>query len=162
MQGGKILVADHMGAFVIKLVGDVRVTLCVSFDDYVEGMLAAGDFHSVIIDLTEASGIDSTTLGLLAKVAIRARQQFDYRPVIVSTQSGITRLIDSMGFGAVFDIHTQRPESADDFKSLPVIHCSESTVRDRVLEAHRTLMGMNEENRTRFTELVTTLEQAGR
>ena len=29
---GQILVADHQGVYVIKMVGDVRLTLCVSFD----------------------------------------------------------------------------------------------------------------------------------
>ena len=158
MDEGKILVADHQGAFVIKLIGDVRVTLCVAFDDYVEKMLMASNFHSVVIDLTEAVGIDSTTLGMLAKVSIRASQRYGYRPVIVSTNPSITRLIDSMGFGAVFDIRTSWPQTAEDLISLPVVHCGEDIVRQRVIEAHRLLMSMNDDNRQRFTELVTTLE----
>lgn len=161
MDEGKILVADHQGAFLIKLVGDVRVTLCVAFDDYVERMLKASNFHSVVIDLSEAEGIDSTTLGLLAKVSIRAGRQYGYRPAIVSTNPSITRLIDSMGFGAVFDIRTSRPATEEDLVSLPVVHCGEEVVRQRVIEAHRLLMGMNDDNRKRFTELVTTLEGAG-
>ena len=161
MQGGKILVADNQGAFVIKLVGDVRVTLCVSFDEYVETMLASSAFRSVLIDLTEAEGVDSTTLGLLAKVSIRAGQKLNYRPVIISTNPSITRLIQSMGFDAVFDIHTRRIESNDGLNALPSVTCNESGVRDRVIEAHRILMGMNDDNRDRFKELVTTLEKIG-
>lgn len=158
MPGGKILVAEHQGAYVIKLVGDVRVTLCVAFDDYLEQMLVPGRFHSVIIDLSEAEGIDSTTLGLLAKVAIRAESRFRYKPVIVSTNESITRLLRSMGFDAVFDIHTRALDSDDTLQALSVADCSEAEVRLKVIEAHRLLMGMNEENRARFSELVTSLE----
>ena len=66
-----------------------------------------------------------------------------------------------MGFGAVFDIRTSRPATEEDLVSLPVVHCGEEVVRQRVIEAHRLLMGMNDDNRKRFTELVTTLEGAG-
>ena len=158
MQAGKILVADHQGAFVIKLVGDVRVTLCVAFDDYLEQMLEPGSFHSVVIDLAEAEGIDSTTLGLLAKVAIKAGERFDYTPVIVSTNGSITRLLQSMGFDSVFDIRTEPLDLQSGLDVLPICDCAEEMVRDKVIEAHRLLMGMNEENREKFSELVTSLE----
>lgn len=162
LQPGKILVADHHGSFVIKLVGDVRVTLCVAFDDYLSQMLVPGKFHSVIIDLCEAEGIDSTTLGLIAKVAIQAAQQFDYTPTIISTNPGITRLIESMGFGSVFDIRTEALETDESLHALQMVDCSEDEVRDKVIEAHRVLMGLNEENRAKFTELVTSLENTCR
>jgi anti-anti-sigma factor len=161
MQRGKILVAEHQGAFVIKLVGDVRVTLCVAFDDYVEKMLAGGAFKSVVIDLSEAEGIDSTTLGLLAKVSIRAKEDFSYRPVIISTSESITRLITSMGFDMVFDIHTEAISTDEDLQALVAMASSEVGVRAKVIEAHRVLMGLSDGNRAKFQELVTTLENAG-
>ena len=37
---------------------------------------------------------------------------------------------------------------------------SEDTVRERVLEAHRVLMDVSDENRARFSELVATLERS--
>lgn len=160
MQRGKILVADRAGAFVIKLVGDVRVTLCVAFDEYLEKMLLAGDFHSVVIDLSEAEGIDSTTLGLLAKVSIRAREKYDYRPILVSTNPSITRLIESMGFSSVFDIHASKISEDSELRTLAMVDVDEASVRDRVLEAHRLLMGLNDDNRAKFEELVTSLESA--
>lgn len=160
MDCGKILVADHEGAFIIKLLGDVRVTLCVAFDDYLERMLVPGRFHSVLIDLSEADGIDSTTLGLLAKVAIRSGKEFSFKPVIVSTNPSITRLIQSMGFASVFDIQTEALAGEERFSALPVADCAESAVRGKVIEAHRLLMGLSEENRSRFRELVTSLESS--
>lgn len=162
LPAGRILVADHHGSFAIKLEGDVRVTLCVAFDDYLSQMLVPGKFHSVIIDLCDAQGIDSTTLGLIAKVAIQAAQQFDYTPTIVSTNPGITRLIESMGFDAVFDIRTEALATDESLHALQMVDCSEDEVRDKVIEAHRVLMGLNEENRAKFTELVTSLENTCR
>ncbi len=158
---GKILVADHQGIFIIKLVGDVRVTLCVAFDDYLSQMLVPGKFHSVIIDLCDAQGIDSTTLGLIAKVAIQASQQFNYTPVIISTNASITRLIECMGFASVFDIRTEALENDESLRDLQVVGCSEEALRKKVIEAHRLLMGLNDDNRAKFSELVTSLERVG-
>ena len=162
MQQGKVLAAQHQGAYVIKLIGDVRLTLCTTIDEYIESMFAAPGFVGVVIDLSEAEGIDSTSLGLLAKLAVRARQQYQMVPIILSPNPNITRLLDSMGFGKVFDIcaslvmdESGTPQS---FGELPEGGTNEDYVRNKIIEAHKTLMALNEENRTMFSSLVSTLE----
>lgn len=160
MQPGKILVAHEGGAFVIKLVGDVRLTFCTALDDYFEQMFSAPDFASVIIDLSRAENIDSTTLGQLAKVALAAKRKHHLTPVVLSTNPNITRILQSMGFDRVFDIRQDFPHTEADLGELPMVPESESGVRDRVLEAHRVLMGMSEKNRAQFQELVCALEAA--
>ena len=78
MQEGRILAATHNGSYVIRLVGDVRLTLCNSMDDFFEHMFADPEFVSVWVDLCDAQGIDSTTLGLLAKLALRIKENFGF------------------------------------------------------------------------------------
>lgn len=160
MQTGKILVAEHQGAYLVKLVGDVRVTLCASFDEFLDRMLANPAFKSVLIDLSETEGLDSTSLGLLAKLSIETQKRYRFLPMIVSTNESITRLLSSMGFDSVFEIHTEAITSQSDLAELPLMPCSEEEMRDTVIEAHKVLMGLNDENRARFHELVTTLERS--
>ena len=159
MQAGKILQASQDGVYVLKLLGDVRLTLCKTFDDFIEDMFSADNFASVAIDLSDVDGLDSTTLGLLAKIAIRAEQRFNFKPIIVSTDASITRLLTSMCFERIFDIREQRIETLADYGELPIAVSSEQEVKTRVLEAHRTLMGLSEENETCFKDLVNALEQ---
>ncbi|NKI17177.1 STAS domain-containing protein [Spongiibacter sp. KMU-166] len=158
MQPGKILVAEQDGSFVIKLVGDVRLTLCTTMDEFFDEMLGTSGFVSVVVDLADASNIDSTTLGLLAKLAIKAKQRFAYTPLILSTNPDITRVLESMGFDRVFRIREEPLCTDEDLGELPVLPDSEDRVCKRVLEAHRVLMGMNESNRAKFRELVSLLE----
>lgn len=158
MQPGKILVAEHEGIFLVKMVGDVRLTLCSTIDDFFEKMFSNPAFLAVTIDVTEADGIDSTSLGLLAKLALQAKLRFQLIPSILSTNPNITRLLESMGFNKVFDIRKQPLNCADDFGELPVIACNEEDARCKILEAHQVLMGMNEKNHATFSELVTALE----
>lgn len=158
MQLGKILIAQQSGAFVIKLTGDVRLTFCSALDDFFERMFATPNFASVIVDLCEAENLDSTTLGQIAKLAITAKRMYNFVPVVLSTNPNITRILRSMGFERIFDIREQRPSSEANLAELPAVAGSEGEVRDTVLDAHRVLMGMNENNRAQFKELVCALE----
>lgn len=160
MQAGKVLVAEHEGAYVLKLVGDVRLTLCASLDDFIERMFSNPKFSSVLIDLTETDGADSTTLGVLAKLSIRAQQQFHFQPVIFSTNPDITRIMESMGFTEIFDIQNKAPGDIDDLGELPLKNETEDEMRRKIIDAHRVLMNLSAENELRFTELINTLESS--
>ncbi len=158
MRDGRILAAEHNGAYALKLVGDVRVNLCSSIDDYLDQMFTDPDFDSVMVDLCEAEGIDSTTLGLLAKLALRAKKQFGLVPVIYSCSSGINRLLQSMAFGKLFDIRHETCVDDDVIREIPAVSEDPETVRIKVIEAHRVLMDISEENRERFQDLMVALE----
>ncbi len=156
---GRILAAHHHGAYALKLVGDVRVNLCSSIDDYLDHMFEDPEFQSVMVDLCEAEGVDSTTLGLLAKLALRARKQYGLTPVIYSCRMGINRLLQSMAFGKLFDIRQESFVNGEVIQEIPAVSGDPDEVRDKVIEAHRVLMDMSEENRERFRDLVTSLEK---
>lgn len=158
MQPGKIWVADHDGVYVIKMEGDVRLTLCVSFDGFIEEMFSRDDFCSIIFDLTSAELVDSTTLGLMAKISILADRRKQLRPAVLSTSPSMNRLLDSMGFSEIFDIINEAPATIDAAVCLLEDTEDECTTRQKVLEAHRVLMALNEENRETFQDLVKTLE----
>jgi len=141
------------------MVGDVRLTLSTTIDEYFQHMYEDPDFVSVWVDLSEAEGIDSTTLGLLAQLALNVKQQFGFRPVIYSSDTGIVRLLKSMGFQRLFDLQEMVCAGADEIKEIPMVVGSEQAVKEQVLEAHRVLMGISEENRARFQDLMVVLER---
>ena len=157
-MNGKILVGDHDGVYVIRFEGDVRLTLCGSFDHYLDQMLRSPDFESVLVDLSDAVGIDSTSLGVLAKLSIQAKNRFGYVPTLVSTHGDITRVLRTMGFDDVFNIVEEPIAHEAQLGELPMRESSEEDVRRQVLEAHRVLMSLNESNREAFQDLVETLE----
>jgi anti-anti-sigma factor len=136
MLKGRIIVADQEGTHVIKFLGDVRLTLCPALDQYLDNMFNSRYFKTILIDLTEAEGIDSTTLGMLAKMSIRMKKKMGFVPTLVSINDNITRVLDELSQGQF----------------------SELTVQEKVLEAHRTLMSMNQKNHQEFKNLVDVLE----
>ncbi len=158
MQNGKILFAERDGNYVLKFVGDVRLTLCSTLDVFLESMLDNEDFKTVIIDLTETEGIDSTSLGLLAKISVKMKQHHQLRPTIVSTNEDISRILLSMGFDKVFILIRETVKGGAQLKELEVMQESEEMVKQRVVDAHRVLMDLNDENRDAFKDLVRSLE----
>lgn len=160
MSSGKIQFAEMDGTFVLKFVGEVRLTLCSALDSTIEKIFTALNFSSIVIDLTETHGIDSTTLGLLAKLSILSRQKVGLLPTLVTTNADITRLLQSMGFDQVFNIVDSSSLCPDCLTDLPSQDQSEEVVRKTVLEAHRILMSLNESNREAFHDLVSALERS--
>ena len=158
MANGKLLVAEKDGVHVLKFVGDVRVTLGPTIDTFLSTLLKTTDFRSVIIDLTETQGIDSTSLGFLAKISIGAKQSFGIVPTIISTNDDITRILLSMGFDQVFLIIKEPIETTVTMGEVPVKNISEDDLRKKVLEAHEVLMQLNEDNRNTFRDLVVALQ----
>ncbi|MCF7981676.1 MAG: STAS domain-containing protein [Pseudomonadales bacterium] len=158
MNSGKILVAKKQGVYVLKFVGDVRLTLCAALDIFVERMMSDRELKAVFIDLSDTEGIDSTSLGFIAKIAISTQKFCHWKPTIISINPDITRILLSMGFDAVFNIIDQRIDDAATLDELEILECSESQAKDKVIEAHRILMGLNDENKEKFQELVEMLE----
>lgn len=163
MSTGTIKIAEKAGVFVVKMEGDVRLTLCLSFDEFVEDILQRPDYVSVIFDLTRAKGIDSTTLGLMAKFSIKAGGFGFERPLVVSNNPSITRILVSMGFEDIFRLVEQRTLEMDaieegDAMLVAQQNGDETAIQKKVLEAHRCLMAINDKNEGAFRELVETLE----
>jgi len=167
MSSGEIKVAEHDGVYVIKMEGDVRLTLCLSFDEFIENMFEAPNFCSVVFDLSAAEAIDSTTLGLMAKISIKGRAHHYKDPTVVSSNPSITRLLGSMGFEDIFRIvdgpdHIRSENLSSGGMPLAENVKDEQLVQERVLEAHKLLMAMNDANHDTFRELVDTLENTVR
>jgi anti-anti-sigma regulatory factor len=158
MQPGKIEVANDCGTYVIKLSGDVRLNLCSTLEDYLDEMFLDSDFKTVLIDLSDAEGVDSTTLGQMAKISIVSQDKFGLMPSVITPNEDITRILLSMGFDRVFYLINEMPERISDLNELTCEQVDEEEMRRKVIAAHEILMGLNDENKNAFQELVDCLQ----
>lgn len=158
MSSGNIQVAHVGDAHVIRLSGDVRLNLCTTLDRYVNEVLKGTDYNNVIVDLGQADGLDSTTLGQIAKIAIISRERFGIVPTISSPDPGITRILLSMGFDSVFHIVDNAISDQAEFREWAVDSLDEDDAREQVISAHKVLMSLNDKNEEEFRHLVDVLE----
>lgn len=158
MNDCKILQAEERGIYVLKFIGEVRLNLCSTLDQIIDEMVNNPEFRTVVVDLTETEVIDSTTLGLLAKIAMASEEQSHFLPTLITTNPDVTRIIHSMGFDQIFLIVREPASDLEELEEIPVMRASEQEVRDKVLDAHRVLMSLNSHNREEFRNLVRALE----
>jgi len=155
---GKILFAEQGGVHVLKFIGDVRLTLGPTISTFLEKLESCDHFQSMIIDLSETETIDSTALGLIAKIAICTREQFGSATSVVSPSEDITRVLRSMAMEQVCVITSEVLSDTANMHELPAEITSEAVMRDQVLDAHKTLMALDDQNYDKFQDLVEALE----
>ncbi|MCG6657256.1 STAS domain-containing protein [Halomonas campisalis] len=155
---GRVKAAFDSGVFVLKLCGDVRLTLCATLDNQAEQLSETPGLKALIIDLREATNVDSTALGFLAKVAMAVRGKIEHKPTIVADNPDVQRMLEVMGFAQFFTLVEAPFTEACQLCDLPEVPADMEQTRRRILEAHRILMRMNEHNREEFQPLVAMLE----
>ena len=158
MNNGKIYTAEFNHVPVLKFTGDIRVLLSGALDQYFSSLYQRPILDSLVVDLTETEGIDSTALGLLAKMAIQLRNRFNVTPTILSTNEDITSILKSMSMDLITDIVEDDLEKDVGYQELSQLNEKEEEIRKRVIDAHQTLMNLSEENRREFQELVAALK----
>jgi len=158
MSDGQILHGSHNGVEVLCYRGDVRHTLCLALDRYLQQRLRRSDIRGFVVDLTGARSIDSTNLGILARLA-RAMQKAALPQVtLISNQPDINELLEAVGFDQVFNIVEALDTRLDKVAEIPSLESEGPATSRLLLEAHRALMSLNEANRTRFRDVVQAFE----
>lgn len=161
---GRILFARHDGIYVLKFVGGIHYGQNWSFDlskalaHFLDRIFAQRDFEDIIIDLTGATSIDSTNLGLLARIAIFMQEKMNKRPTVVSTNPNINQTLHTVGFRQIFSIVEKPLGTPDAEVDLPSEGGHDVNVPRMLLVAHRTLSTLNEHNAEHFRDIVETLE----
>ena len=158
MTPGKILYAKLKDTYILKFIGEIRYTISFSLTSFLEKMFADKGFNNILIDLTQTENIDSTNLGLLAKIANFMQQHFQRKATIVSTNQDINKVLDSIGFYDVFVIAGQAQPIDDNMQDIPQLESSEQEMAEMILEAHRTLSELNDKNEVMFKDVVESLE----
>jgi anti-anti-sigma factor len=159
MDEDKVLHASRNGIHVLRFVGDIRYPLAPSVNRFIDELFRDSVPKGFAIDLTETQAIDSTSLGVLGRLANRMRECGAGRVTIVSDREDINEVLVSMGFHEVFDIVTRSGLDAGEEEPIPVQAPDRTGITGAVLEAHRALMALSEHNRELFRDLVAAIEQ---
>ena len=160
MQSSILVGLDKKNNFWIKLVGDVRLPWCISLDTYCEKVIKQPGLKKVYIDLTDTDNIDSTTLGVLAKISNYSRKFCGNLPILISINDDVDRLIISTGLTSIFEIKKDFNINPDLFDNLPVVSSSDEEIKKSVIDAHEKLMELTKDNQLKFKSLVDYLNKS--
>jgi len=153
-------VAFHDSKYFLKLSGELRYTDCVAFNQFLKKICREDNYSDVMVDLTEADFLDSTNLGLIAKLAIHVQGKFKHKLPILSTRSQVTKSMTSMGLGHLCLFLEELGGPTPELEGSEFEQGDEKDIAVVMLDAHRTLMGLTKENETVFRNVVALLEQS--
>ena len=103
MTAPRYQVAFHESKYFIKLSGELRYTDCISFNQFLKKICREDDYHDIMVDVSEADFLDSTNLGLIAKLAIHVQSKFKHKLVVLSSRPHVTKSMTSMGLSHLCD-----------------------------------------------------------
>ena len=159
MDSGNVLHASQDDIHVLRFIGDIRYPLSPSLDRFLEEIFAGPRPAGFVIDLTESNSVDSTNLGLLARLATRMQRLDAKRVTVVSNRADINAVLNSMALDEVFDIVKDTGLDTDTAQEVPQEDTDRETLARTLIDAHRALMDLSEHNRAMFQDVVTVLEK---
>jgi anti-anti-sigma factor len=159
MPNGHVTHAEREGFHVLRYFGRVDYMLATSINRFADRMIEKGNVGGLIFDLTEAENLDSTNLGLLARIAERVQKAGGGKSVIVSTSDNINCVLRSMSFDRMFEIVTDPTDFATPSEDeIEPEAQSQEELLNTMLDAHRKLVSMSEADRLQFQDVVACLE----
>ena len=179
MPRGHVTHAQKEGVHVLRYFGDVNFMLAPGIQRFVDHLIDAGSIKGMVFDLTCAQSLDSTNLGLLARVNERLLGAGAANSVIISGNEDIDVVLHSMGFDQTFDLQTLDLQTsnlvpsgeprvgapsaavASEVSTEPITTDAPSAndLRQTMLEAHRALVRLSDAGRLEFEPVVQTLER---
>jgi anti-anti-sigma factor len=160
MPDGRVTHAEADGVHVLRYFGRVDYILAPAIKRFADDVVSHGGVRGWVFDLTHAEILDSTNLGLLARIAHTAGDGGASRSVIVSSSDDINSVLRSMSFDQIFEIVAPSSDepTPDRDEAIASRTPSPREVGQTMLDAHRALMSLSEAGRLQFQDVVAALE----
>lgn len=146
--------SDHL---FFRMQGKMKYTSSMGFDVFLKKTLSE-DIDSIFIDLQNVEYIDSTNLGLIAKMAEFLIVNKKNRLIILSTHKDINEILASMGFDQVCNIVTSPPEEVD-YNEISAVNAASREIIKVMVDAHKKLIAISEDNQEIFQDVIELMEK---
>lgn len=144
---GDLLIGNKEGVYRITVSG--RATFeCAPPLRNLAKKLESEEFRKIYIDLTGCSWMDSTFMGILAMLGLRAKR-LDVPAYVCNASEQNVSLLCGLGLRKFFQFITDEEQNRDDSDGDVWQDAAEKTTDANartVLEAHQTLMDVDEQN----------------
>ena len=159
MDQNKILYAIENRCLYLNFTGKIRHTVCTSLDLLIRNSVEQDEVDKFVIDLRSAIYLDSTSLGLLARMARYMKNKSDEKLIIISTNEDVNQILNSVQFGSIANIIDKWNNLPEKFSDLELIAEQVRSSREMIIKSHQELIQINEDNRKKFTSVIESLEK---
>lgn len=159
MQQPRAFFGHQNQSLVLVLKGQVRYLTVRSLRTFIDAFAARECEGTMIIDLRELEAIDSTGMGLLARLGRRTIRR-GRRSVIVCANQDVMTCLRSAAFNTLFILEEEWPfdEEAEVIEVPLAIEEVQPDIMGRfILEAHQDLAALSDENHSTFAGVIAAL-----
>ncbi len=143
----------------LKLEGDLRHPLGPALNALLDRAFADPETAHFVVDLCEAENIDSTCLGILARIGNEASRRVGSKPAIICTKGDINEVLLAVCFDRLFNLVGGAGLAGEHLGAVPTVDTDSNGMLALVLEAHRRLCAIDERTHTEFRDVVKALEE---
>lgn len=156
---GTYLFARRGDSLFFKLVGKLKYTFSSGFDTFLETLIEEDDFTHAVFDLTETDYLDSTNLGLIAKLGEHLLNNHGNRITIISTKEDINQILRSVGFDDYFIILDDTSRMEEQLEEIPFLGQDDIETAKVVIDSHKHLISLDKRNEKPFQNIVALIEK---
>ena len=152
MSSGETIVSGGGERYAVKATG--RATFeCVAPLRTLAKELDTAEFKQVDVDLADCQGMDSTYMGVLAMIALRAKKIGAVISIYNASELAKTQLF-GLGLKKLFLFTEGTVTMGEPAAAAPDAPVDQITHATTVLEAHKTLMDVDQDNIEKFEKVV--------
>ena len=157
MSSGETIISGSGERYAVKVIG--RATFeCVGPLRTLAKQLDTVEFKQIDIDLADCQGLDSTYMGIMAMLALRAKKISATISVYNASEQN-RNLLCGLGLKRLFQFKEGTVETCGSDATVSsadpaAAETDKVTNANTVLEAHKTLMDVDQENVAKFEKVV--------
>ena len=151
-MNAEIFTAEKSGILKVKVVGRATFAVAPALRDFVKSVDEKENIKAVEVNLAECTGMDSTFMGILAMLALKARKK--KFPVKVINPGINKKLLDGLGLSKMFEYIDIDEPNSESWRKTNIEMESRQQNAKTVLDAHQVLMEADEGNVEKFKTVV--------
>lgn len=140
----------------IRVTGRGSFKVSSTLKQFISDVAARQTVETVVVDLAECIGMDSTFMGVLAGLSGRLKQNHQVLELIHLSKKN-EHLLATLGVDRVIAHYSHdhgHDVPAANTQSLPATQATKKDLAETALHAHEQLVELNEENRPRFKRVI--------
>ena len=149
MKESDLLISHRDGVYFVKVSGRANFEYAVPLRELAKTL---DNFRCVRMDMTECLAMDSTFMGVLSMIGLKAKR-CDAKVELVNASEFLTKLLRDLGVVKLFDFVAGGGDSDADYDSA-ARKADLLTTAETVAEAHETLVEADRSNAEKFDQVI--------
>lgn len=146
------------GRYIFKILGKATMKNSKNLSDFID--LNFDEIIDLSFEMSETTYMDSTFLGMIAKIAIELKTKKNKKLVVLNPSQEAKGFLKQTGITKFIDIINEEEIKSESLKSISLETNDNMNDKSRyILEMHEVLMNLNDENKKVFQSVVDAMKK---